>query len=194
MSLTEVNWSTLPVPEDDGKAKHLLGARLPDVFLPSTDGNVINVTGTRGVGLKILFCFPMMGDPAQALPDGWDMIPGARGCTPQACFFRDFHQELIRAGADNVFGISTQDQEFQSEAVERLHLPYPLLSDEQLFFARALDLPTFEVEGTTMIKRITLILKGNVVRHVFYPIFPPHEHPQQVLNYLRAKNESNVRT
>ena len=187
MSLTKVDWSKLPVPEDDGAAKHLVGLRLPDISLPSTDGETVNVTGIRGVGLKVLFCYPMMGDPHGPLPKGWDEIPGATGCTLEACYFRDMHNLLTMAGADHVWGISTQDTEFQEKAVERLHLSYPLLSDENLSFTRKLNLPTMDVEGKTMIRRITLVMKGNVIRKVFYPIFPPHLHAEEVLEYLSSQ-------
>jgi len=174
----------LPIPEDDGAAAHLAGFALPSVPLPSTDGGMVDVAKLKGQ--TVLYCYPKTGVPGQALPDGWDAIPGARGCTPEACAFRDHFAELKTAGADHVFGLSTQDTAYQQELQARLHLPFPVLSDAKLEFTRALQLPTFEAWGDTLIKRITLIVRDARIVHVFYPIFPPDGHAAEVLVWLRA--------
>jgi peroxiredoxin len=120
------------------------------------------------------------------LPAGWDDIPGARGCTPQSCGFRDLHAELLAAGAAGLFGLSSQDTGYQAEAVARLHLPFALLSDQRLELAGALGLPTFEIAGMTLYRRLTMIVTAGAIEHVFYPVFPPDQHAQEVLGWLRA--------
>jgi peroxiredoxin len=134
----------------------------------------------------VIYIYPRTGRPDQEAPTGWNEIPGARGCTPQSCAFRDHYEELRRAGAAQVFGLSTQDTAYQREAVERLHLPFELLSDEKLAFARALRLPTFEVDGMKLIKRITLIARDGAIVKVFYPVFPPDRNATDVLAWLAA--------
>jgi peroxiredoxin len=153
----------LPVPVDDGAASHLPGRAMPALSLPATDGR-----------------------PGVDLPEGWDDIPGARGCTPESCAFRNLYADLQAAGAAQVFGLSSQPTEYQAEAVERLHLPFAMLSDEHLALADALGLPTFSVDGMTLYRRLTMVITGGVVEHVFYPIFPPDQHAQEVLDWLRA--------
>ncbi|NIH77641.1 redoxin family protein [Amycolatopsis viridis] len=174
----------LPVPEDDGAAAHLPGMKLPELALLGTGGETIRLD-ELGAGRTVVYIYPLTGRPGVDLPEGWDAIPGARGCTPEACGFRDHHQDLLAAGAVAVFGLSTQDSEYQREVVERLHLPFPMLSDPDRSLARALDLPTFEAAGMTLYKRLTLIIRDGVIEHVFYPIFPPGEHAGQVLSWLR---------
>lgn len=176
----------LPEPVDDGAADHLPGKRLPNVLVPSTSG--VGVDLAELPGLTVVYCYPMTGRPGRDLPEGWDEIPGARGCTPQSCSFRDHHEELGNLGA-RVFGLSTQDTEYQREAADRLHLPFALLSDEDLTFARALGLPTFEVEGDVLLKRLTMILDKGVISKVFYPVFPPNESAQRVVEWLSARDE-----
>lgn len=183
-SFATVDWSKLPVPVDDGAAHHLSGLRAADVALPSTAGGTVSLA--RMPGRTVLFVYPMTGTPGVALPDGWDEIPGARGCTPHACAFRDLHAELTQAGASAVFGLSTQTLAEQQATVERLHLPFPLLSDADLALARAMDLPQMEVAGKPMIKRMALILDDGIVRHVFYPVFPPDRNAGDVLAWLTA--------
>ena len=173
----------LPVPEDDGACAHLAGMRLPAVRLASTAGRVVDLSRLRG--RSVVYVYPRTGRPDQEVPTGWNQIPGARGCTPQSCAFRDHHQELQKLGVGHLFGLSTQDTAYQREAVERLRLPFELLSDERLEFARALKLPTFEVDGMTLIKRLTLILRDGVVEKVFYPVFPPNHNAEQVVSWLR---------
>jgi peroxiredoxin len=171
----------LPVPEDDGAADHLPGARLPSMPLASTAGNLVDLAALDG--RTVVYCYPMTGKPGKDLPQGWDGIPGARGCTPQSCSFRDHHAELRSLGA-RVYGISTQDTDYQTEAAERLHLPFELLSDEDLEFATALGLPTFEVEGKVLLKRLTFVANGGLIEKVFYPVFPPNKNAQEVIEWL----------
>ncbi|MFF4575911.1 MerR family transcriptional regulator [Streptomyces sp. NPDC001410] len=174
----------LPVPEDDGAADHLPGLKAPDLELADTTGEMVRIDAL-GSGRTIVYIYPLTGRPDADLPDGWDAIPGARGCTTEACDFRDHHQELLTAGARRVFGLSSQDTAYQREVVERLRLPFPMLSDPRLNLAAALGLPTFDVDGMTLFKRLTLVIRDGVIEHVFYPIFPPNVHAQQVLAWLR---------
>jgi len=183
-NLTRVDWNKIPPPIDDGAADHLVGSVLPDTLLPSTQGNSINLS-TEG-GLLVVYAYPMTGRPDQDLPTGWDEIPGARGCTPQSCAFRDHAADLSRLGVSNVFGLSTQNTDYQQEAVERLHLPFSLLSDTDLELTRALNLPTMEVEGKLLIKRLTMIVNDGVIQHVLYPVFPPDKNPEQVMAWLQT--------
>ena len=172
----------LPVPIDDGAGNHLLGMKLPSVPLISTAGRVVDLAKISD--RTVVYCYPRTGRPDKDPPQGWNEIPGARGCTPQSCAFRDHYQELRALGAE-VFGLSTQDNNYQREAVERLHLPFPLLSDEKLTFTKALKLPTFEVEAMTLIKRLTLVIRNGLVEHVFYPVFPPDKNADEVIGWLR---------
>lgn len=171
----------LPVPVDDGMASHLLGLFVAPRSLPSTTGQLIDLSALAG--RTVVYCYPRMGRPDQEPPEGWNLIPGARGCTPQSCAFRDHHRELEVLGA-RVFGLSTQDSEYQREATERLHLPFPLLSDARLEFASAMRMPTFEVQSMRLLKRLTLVIRDGVVEHVFYPVFPPDGNAQQVVDWL----------
>jgi peroxiredoxin len=181
---TSVDWSRLPQPEDDGAADHLLHAALPSLALPGTDGVAVDLS--KAAGRTVVFVYPMTGRPGTALPEGWDDIPGARGCTPQSCAFRDLHDELRAAGADRVFGLSTQDTDYQREAAERLHLPFPLLSDSDLALTAALKLPVFEVEGRALLKRMALVIDDGRIAKVFYPVFPPDRNAADVLSWLKA--------
>jgi peroxiredoxin len=174
----------LPVPVDDGACDHLVGMRVPDIALPSTAGRNV-VLARAGRPRAVVYAYPRTGVPGEPSPDGWDLIPGARGCTPQSCSFRDHHQELLDLGAE-VFGLSTQTTAFQQEMALRLHLPFEVLSDAELRFARALRLPTFEVAGMTLIRRLTLVLRDGRIEHVFYPVFPPDQSAAQTLAWLRA--------
>src|SRR6056297_3018920 len=184
-NLQTVDWSAIPAPEDDGAAAHLAGARMPDITLPVTDG--AEVALGRLNGWSVLFFYPMTGRPDVALPDGWDQIPGARGCMPQSCAFRDVSRDLADCGVSALYGISTQTTADQREAAERLHLPFPLLSDSDLTLTGALSLPTLQVEGMVLIKRLTLILRDDRIEKVFYPVFPPDRSAGDVLAYLRAQ-------
>jgi len=171
----------LPVPVDDGMADHLIGFPIPPLSLPSTSGSPIDVSTL--IGRTVVYCYPRTGRPDRELPPGWNQIPGARGCTPQSCAFRDHHHDLERLHA-RVFGLSTQDTDYQREVVGRLHLPFPLLSDARLEFAAALRLPTFEVESARLLKRLTLIIRDGTVEQVFYPVFPPDANARQVVQWL----------
>jgi peroxiredoxin len=173
----------LPVPKDDGSTNHLLGMRLPNVSLKSTDSQTINFGEIKG--RLVVYCYPMTGQPNVALPDGWDQIPGARGCTPQSCSFRDHYQELQALGAE-VVGLSVQTPEYQKEMVDRLHLPFPVVSDANYEFQKALNMPTFVVAGMTLLKRVTLIANDGVIEGVHYPIFPSDSDPAWVIDYLKS--------
>jgi peroxiredoxin len=174
----------LPVPQDDGAAVHLTDMALPDIALAATDGGSVNLS--KLAGRTVVYVYPRTGRPGQALPTGWDSIPGARGCTPESCGFRDHHDELRQLGA-RVFGLSAQPIADQREVVERLHLPFALLSDAALRFTRAMRLPTFEVDGMTLIKRMAWVVDGGVLTKVFYPVFPPDESAAQVIRWLRRQ-------
>jgi peroxiredoxin len=176
------DWSRIPAPADDGATRHLWGSRMPSVSLPATDGTEADLSALRG--RTILYAYPRTGRPDIPNPDGWDMIPGARGCTPQSCSFRDHFSELKALGVDHVFGLSTQDPGYQREAAERLHLPFRLLSDERLALTRAMNLPTFEVEDMTLLKRFTLVIENGSIAHVFYPVFPPDRSATDVIAFL----------
>ena len=183
-NLMGVDWSKIPVPVDDGAAKHLVGMTLPPVVLPATDGTSVMLSHLKG--RVVLFAYPRTGEPGKiSLVDDWDMIPGARGCTPQTCAFRDLFKELITAGAQHVFGLSTQDTTYQREMAERLHVPFQILSDEKLELTRALKLPSMDVAGLTMIKRLALIVDDAKITHVFYPVFPPDRNAGDVLEWLQ---------
>lgn len=174
----------LPAPVDDGGARHLPGSRIPPLSLRSTNGAAIDIAALPG--RTVVYAYPKTGVPGVALAEDWDAIPGARGCTPEACAFRDHFDELKAAGANHVFGLSVQDTAYQSELRERLHLPFHMLSDADLVLAKALKLPTFDAGGETLLKRITLIVRNGAIEHVFYPVFPPDAHAGQVLAWLRA--------
>jgi len=181
-TLTEVDWSQLPRPEDDGGAAHLTGMKLAAVPLPATVGHTVDLSALDGT--TVVYIYPMTGRPDTPLPDSWDGIPGARGCTPQSCAFRDHHGELTRLGVHHLFGLSTQPTDYQLEAAERLHLPFALLSDADLSFAKAMRLPTFEVKGMALLKRLTLIVRDGTVEKAFYPVFPPDRSAGDVIDWL----------
>jgi peroxiredoxin len=175
--------SDLPRPVDDGACDHLPGLRLPQIRLPSTAGRLVDL-GALGAGRTVIYCYPRTGRPGEPLPDGWDAIPGARGCTPQSCAFRDHHRELADLGAA-VYGLSTQTTEYQREMAERLHLPFEVLSDAGFAFVDALRLPTFEAGGMRLVKRLTLIVRDQRIEHVLYPVFPPDASADHVIDWLQ---------
>lgn len=177
--------SNLPRPVDDGAANHLTGMRMPAISLRSTKGRMVDLAALPP-GYTVIYCYPMTGVPGKALPDGWDEIPGARGCTPQTCGFRDLIAEFKKLET-TVFGLSTQTTEYQQEMVERLHVPFEVLSDADFKLAKALNLPMFEVDGMQLLKRLTLVIRSNRIEQVFYPVFPPNESADQVLNWLRSR-------
>ena len=174
----------IPAPQDDGGAHHLTGLKLPPVVLAATDGSQVDLS--KLAGRTVVYIYPRTGVPGQAPPDGWDAIPGARGCTPQSCSFRDHFAELKQLGVARLYGLSTQDTGYQREAAERLHLPFPVLSDESLALARAIKLPTFTVAGMTLLKRMALVIDDGVVAKVFYPVFPPDKNAEEVIAWLQA--------
>ena len=176
----------LPIPVDDGACNHLLGQSLPSLWLPSTQGSHVDLSAIPGY--VVIYCYPMTGKPGIPLPNGWEEIPGARGCTPQSCSFRDSHQELTDLRAQ-VFGLSSQDTEYQIEAKERLHLPFELLSDLDLSFATTLKLPIFAIAAQQLIKRVTLIAKDGIIVKVFYPVFPPNRNADRVIEWLQTNAE-----
>ena len=173
----------IPAPPDDGAARHLAGMRVPDLSLAATAGTRVNLA--KLAGRTVVYIYPRTGVPGVPLPEGWDMIPGARGCTPQSCGFRDHFAELKALGVAQVFGLSTQDTGYQQEAANRLHLPFPLLSDHKLQFTRALDLPTFMVAGMELIKRMVLVIDDGKITKVFYPVFPPDKSAGEVIAWLK---------
>ncbi len=175
----------LPVPEDDGAADHLPGTDVPSLGLTSTDGGTVDLAERSRTGTVVVFAYPRTGRPGADSPAGWDDIPGARGCTPEACAFRDLSADFATAGAE-LYGLSTQDPEYQSEAAERLALTYPLLSDEHMTLSSALRLPTFEVQGMTLLRRLTMVLRDGRVERVLYPVFPPDRAAADALAVLRG--------
>lgn len=177
----------LPVPVDDGAASHLTGARLPDVTLGATDGSTVNLS--RLAGRWVIYVYPRTGRPGVAMPDGWDAIPGARGCTPQSCAFRDHFTELQALGT-GVLGLSSQDTDDQREARDRLHLPFQLLSDASLALKREMQLPIFMANGMELYRRLTMIVRDGRIETVFYPVFPPDRNAGDVVAWLRESPQS----
>ncbi len=175
----------LPVPEDDGACDHLLGMEVPAISLPATVGPPVTI-GTATTRWTVVYAYPKTGVPDQNSPPGWDEIPGARGCTPQNCAFRDHYAELQRLGA-SVYGLSTQSTAYQQEMAARLHLPFPVLSDASLALTRALRLPTFTFAGETVIRRLSLILEGRKIVHVIYPVFPSSADAPAVVAWLERQ-------
>jgi len=175
----------LPIPRDDGACAYLPGMAVPPIGLVATDGSIVRLDDPTAPR-TVVFAYPRTGRPGEEPPgglDAWNAIPGARGCTPQACAYRDRHAELVALGV-RVFGLSTQDTAYQREAVERLHLPFPILSDEALELGRALRLPTFEAAGLTLFRRFTLIVRAGRIEHVLYPVFPSDRDAEQVIAWL----------
>jgi peroxiredoxin len=175
--------SDIPVPQDDGAANHLAGVRLPDLALPATSGTPVNLASLKG--RTVVYIYPRTGVPGADPPQGWDLIPGARGCTPQSCGFRDHAGELKDLGVAHLFGLSTQDTAYQQEAGARLHLPFPILSDEKLALTQALKLPTFSAAGMTLLKRMALVIDDGVITKAFYPVFPPDKNAEDVIAWIK---------
>ena len=175
--------ANLPRPTDDGGARHLKGMAMPDLELPSTANRRVNLSKISAPRV-VIYAYPMTGRPDRQLPKGWDDIPGARGCTPETCGFRDHHKDLAKLHTE-VFGVSTQDTPYQQEMVKRLEVPFEVLSDDHLVLTRALNLPTFTVDGMTLMKRLTLVVKHGRIEHVFYPVFPPDKHAEDVIAWLK---------
>jgi peroxiredoxin len=179
--------SHLPVPSDDGNARHLTGIKAPSVPLSATDGTTVDLAALAGC--LVIYAYPRTARPGVENLFGWDRIPGAAGCTPQCRSFASHFAELKALGVDHLFGLSTQDTPYQQEAAERLELPFLLLSDEHLLLARAMGLPTFEVEGNRFLKRLTMIIRDGIVVKIFYPVFPPYRSANDVVGWLSARAE-----
>ena len=181
----------LPIPIDDGQAAHLVGLRLPDISLACTNRKNFNFEPNPdpkklNYDNLVIYVYPLTGQPNVDLPEGWNEIPGARGCTPQACGFSDHYQQFQRLNIQ-VFGLSTQTMQYQLELKNRLHLPFDLLSDSDFQLKKALSLPTFQVGELMLYKRLTLIIEKNIIKKVFYPVFPPNQHATQVLDWLKSQ-------
>src|SRR5580693_590654 len=174
----------IPVPQNDGAALHLAGTKLPDVTLPATSGPAVNLSKLKG--RTVLYIYPRTGVPGVDTPPGWDQIPGARGCTPQSCGFRDHFADLKALGVAQVFGLSTQATGYQQEAADRLHLPFPILSDAELVLATSLHLPMFMTSGMTLLARMALVIEDGKIVKVFYPVFPPDKNAEEVVAWLRG--------
>lgn len=184
-NLLEVDWSQIPAPQNDGAAAHLVGMTVPPISLRATNDTAVVLSELEG--RTVVFGYPRTGEPGKiSLVDDWDMIPGARGCTPQTCAFRDLFAELKAAGAKQVFGLSTQSSAYQTEMASRLHLPFPVLSDEALELTEALRLPVMEVAELTLIKRMALVIDDAKITQLFYPVFPPDRNAGDVLEWLQA--------
>src|SRR5215471_8132329 len=173
----------IPAPQDDGGARHLSGAKLPDLALPATDGSAVNLS--KLTGRTIVYVYPRTGVPGVDPPEGWDQIPGARGCTPQSCSFRDHFGELKRLGVSQLYGLSTQDTAYQREAAMRLHLPFSILSDAKLTLTKALNMPTFTAAGMTLLKRMALVIDDGKITKTFYPVFPPDKNAAEVVAWMQ---------
>jgi peroxiredoxin len=184
-----VDWTQIPAPVDDGAASHLIGQPWPAIALPATDGSRVDISSLNG--LSVIYIYPMTAVPGIPLPDGWDMLPGARGCTPQSCSFRDHYAELRELDVSYLFGMSVQDTEYQAEAAERLHLPFTLLSDAGFRVAESLRLPTFEIAGMHLLRRLTLIVRDGTIIHSFYPVFPPDQNATQVMTWLKQSQSKH---
>lgn len=187
-SIEAPDWSAIPKPTDDGAASHLVGMRIPSFPLPATDGTTVDLS--TAPGRVVVYAYPRTGIPGIENSAGWDLIPGARGCTPQSCAFRDHFAELKTLGVSRLFGLSTQDTAYQCEAAGRLQLPFPILSDEHLSLTTAMRLPTFQTSGMTLLKRLTLVINDGKIEHVFYPVFPADRNASDVIAWLAASNQS----
>ncbi len=184
-NLLDVDWSKIPAPKDDGAAAHLVGTRVPDIALAATSGTPVSLASLAG--RTVVYAYPRTGVPGEISPvHDWDLIPGARGCTPQSCAFRDHFADMRAAGVAHVFGLSTQATDYQREMVDRLHLPFPVLSDADLAFAKALRLPTMQVAAMTLLKRLALVIDDGVIAKIFYPVFPPDRNASDVLAWVQA--------
>ena len=182
-NLQQVDWSTIPRPQDDGAAEHLTGRSVTSISLRASDESQVNIADLDG--RTIIYAYPMTARPDTPLPDGWNMIPGARGCTTQSCSFRDHMQEITSLGVQHLYGLSTQETSYQQEAASRLHLHFLLLSDYKLQLQKALNLPVMTVEGTILLKRLTMVIDDGTITKVFYPVFPPDNNAADIISWLK---------
>ena len=173
----------LPVPQDDGACDHLEGLKVPSTLLRSTNGRTVDLADETAT---VVFFYPRTGTPSEPAPLDWDLIPGARGCTPQSCGFRDEYSEFQKLGFQ-VFGASSQTTEYQKEFVSRNHIPFEILSDAEFLLTDALRLPTFVFGGSRLIKRLAVIVKKGRIEKAFYPVFPPNENAGNVLKWIREE-------
>jgi peroxiredoxin len=185
-SVDAPDWSAIPKPTDDGAASHLVGMRVPSIPLAATDGTTVDLSSLPG--RVVIYAYPRTGIPGVDNPPGWDQIPGARGCTPQSCSFRDHFADLKALGVSRLFGLSTQDTAYQREAAVRLHLPFPILSDEHFRLTEAMRLPKFQASGMTLLKRLAMVIDDGKIEHVFYPVFPPDRNASDVITWLATWN------
>ncbi len=174
----------LPIPTDDGACDHLKDASLPELILRTTSDRLIDLSQLQIPTL--IFFYPRTGEPSKPAPADWDLIPGARGCTPQSCGFRDLYSEFKSLGFQ-VFGASSQSTDYQKEFVSRNHIPFEIISDEKFELTNKLNLPTFTYNGTKLIKRMAWVVNEGKINKVFYPVFPPNENASRVLEYLRPR-------
>jgi peroxiredoxin (alkyl hydroperoxide reductase subunit C) len=182
MSTTQTATPAPPVPVDDGGARHLTGMKLPDLPLAATDGSRVSLA--RLGGRTVVYIYPRTGVPGQPSPEGWSAIPGASGCTPQSCSFRDHFADLRALGVAQIYGLSVQDTDYQREAADRLKLPFPILSDVDRTLTQAIRLPTFMAAGMTLLKRMALVIDDGVISKVFYPVHPPEKNAEEVVAWL----------
>jgi peroxiredoxin len=174
----------LPTPKDDGACNHLTGIKFPQIELICTNERSINPG--KQAGYSVIYIYPMTGQPNVSLAEGWDSIPGARGCTPQSCSFRDSHNDLKKH--TTIYGLSSQNTAYQQEAKSRLQLPFELISDSDFLLKKALSLPTFIFDGIERYKRLTLIIQNNVIKKIFYPVFPPDKNAENILNWFESQS------
>jgi len=184
-----IDWSKLPAPQEDGACDHVVGMRIPALSLVATSGDVLELQELLS-GVAVLFFYPMTADRDGAVPHGWDEIPGARGCTPQICSYRDSFTRFKELGVQ-VYGVSTQDTEYQREMKERTNVPFECVSDEALQLTRAFMLPTLIVNGSEINKRLTLIIKDGIIIQCFYPVFPPEMNADNVYRFLSNLNKQS---
>jgi len=180
----------LPKPVDDGETSHLQRIIFPEASLLSTNDNLVNTTDFKK-GITVVYCYPLTGRPDQEPPKDWEQIPGAKGCTTQTLSFREKYDKFKKRNV-RLFGLSTQTTEYQKEMVKRLDVPFPILSDSDLKLTKLLNLPTFEVEGKILLKRLTMIVEDGVIVKVFYPVFPPSENAEEVLAWIELNNQEEV--
>ncbi|VAW52529.1 Alkyl hydroperoxide reductase subunit C-like protein [hydrothermal vent metagenome] len=172
----------LPVPVDDGACNHLEGAPFPSMLITVTPHATYDFSKEKGI--NIIFFYPMIGHPDSLPMTGWNEIPGARGCTPQALSYKNYFRQITKLGV-RLFGASSQALKEQNDAIDRLKLPFELINDSSFLLSNALKLPTFQFNEIKMIKRLTLVVVDGVIKKVFYPVFPPNKNVDDVIVWLK---------